>query len=183
MLSPPENPVQDGTVSEQVASSRGEVPGGVGAGAGAASRAEASGLAPQPLPRRALSESLETNVLAALRRGHSFDDVAGSQVPLDHVYSPHGAQRFRAPPEDQVQVSWARGAGGPERRRRNVIQLRFQGTGESPGWGVVVDMVLSMGFRVLDLFSVIHPHNSTEYDVSFMTPLGMELFLIKTLSS
>lgn len=72
---------------------------------------------------------------------------------------------------------WSRGIGGPERKQKNVVQLKSEVSGQCPTRGAVVDLVLLMGFRVSDLFAVIQPSNSLKFDVSFMTPVGMELFL------
>lgn len=57
-----------------------------------------------PLPPRAFTRSQEVNLLGALKEGRSFAQVAGSSVPLDHVYSRFGAQNFRAPRHNNRRV-------------------------------------------------------------------------------
>ena len=133
-----------------------------------------------PLPENIFRGSPEANLLSALKGGRSFAQVAGSRAPLDHLYSRFGAQNFRAPPADQERTqgsAWTRGTGGPERRRRNVVQLRYEGPDPCPARGEVVDLVLSLGFGVGDLFAVIHPTNTREFDISFVTPVCMERFI------
>lgn len=108
------------------------------------------------LPPRVLTTSQEVNLIGALREGRSFAQVAGSSVPLDHIYSRFGARNFRAPPGQQQQGEgiWSQGVGGPERKRRNVVQMKYMGEGQCPTHGEVIDLVLTLGVRIADLFAV-----------------------------
>lgn len=59
-----------------------------------------------------------------------------------------------------------------ERKHRNVEQLRWQaGSDRAPGRGVVMDMVLVLGFRVSEIFAIIHPVGSPTLMKSFLCKL------------
>lgn len=104
----------------------------------------------------------------------SFADIAGGRVQLGHFYNQHGPMAFRGA---IAASAWTRATGVVE-RRCNVIQLRWQeGLDRAPRRGEVVDMVLALGFKVAEIFAIIHSLNSSEYDISFMTPILMESFL------
>ena len=112
--------------------------------------------------------------MAALKAGRSFADVTGGRVQLGRFYDAHGTMTFRG------SVPAATRVAGIERKRRNVVQLRWQGDpGRAPGRDAVVDMVLALGFEAPDIFAIIHPAGSPEYDVSFTTPVLMESFISK----
>lgn len=112
--------------------------------------------------------------MSALRAGRSFADITGGRVPLEHFYTTHGTLVFRGTVPASTRVA------GVERKRRNVVQLRWQGeAGRAPGRSAVVDMVLALGFKVPDIFAIIHPAGSLEYDISFTTPILMESFISK----
>lgn len=59
-----------------------------------------------------------------------------------------------------------------------MVQLIYVGEGQCPSRGELIDLVLSLGVRVADLFAVIHPGGSAEFDVSFMSLVTMELFIL-----
>lgn len=119
-------------------------------------------------------------LLSTLGEKRSYANVAGSNAALGHLYDQFGARNFRVPPAEQFSGanSWSRGTGGPERRRRNVVQLRWEGAGQCPSRGQVMDMILSLGIKVAEIFAVIHPMGSRDFDVSFMNVVIMELFII-----
>lgn len=101
------------------------------------------------VPAPVLGPSQEAILFNALRNGWSFAQVTGSVINLGHFYGQHGAHAFRQDQRGPGASAWARGTGGPERRQRNMVQLKWQGEGSSPQRGTVVDMVLSMGFKVV----------------------------------
>ncbi|PIO13620.1 hypothetical protein AB205_0105250, partial [Aquarana catesbeiana] len=61
-------------------------------------------------------------------------------------------------------------------KRRNVLQLRREEGGISPIRRVVVDRILAMGLKAKDIYSLISPAGSYEYDLSFMCPESLDLF-------
>ncbi|CAI9616099.1 unnamed protein product [Staurois parvus] len=60
--------------------------------------------------------------------------------------------------------------------RRNVVQLKWSGEGPPLSRREVIDQILEMGFRVMDIFAFIAPVGTGEYDVSFMRPELLDLF-------
>lgn len=124
------------------------------------------------MPEPVLGASQEARLLTALQEGRSLAQLAGATVGLGHFYGQFGAQTFRQPPGGQGTGAWSRGTGGPEQRCRNVVQMRWRGDGQCTSRGEVVDM----GFKVAEIFASIHPHGTAEFDVSFQTPILMELF-------
>lgn len=97
------------------------------------------------------------------------------RAQLSHFYNQHGTMVFRGA---VAASAWTRLTIGVELRRRKVIQLWWQeGLDRAPRRGKVVDMVMALGFKVSEIFATIHPSDSSEYDISFMSPLGMESFL------
>ncbi|XP_077322782.1 uncharacterized protein LOC143956474 [Lithobates pipiens] len=61
-------------------------------------------------------------------------------------------------------------------KRRNVVQLKWEGDGNPPHRRVVVDKILQMGFRPADIFALISPAGSYEYDLSFIRPESLDIF-------
>ncbi|PIO13923.1 hypothetical protein AB205_0191600, partial [Aquarana catesbeiana] len=59
---------------------------------------------------------------------------------------------------------------------KNVLQLRLEGGGIPPIRTVVVDKVLAMGFKAEDIYALISPAGSYEYDLSFVRPELLDLF-------
>lgn len=95
-----------------------------------------------------LSSTQEAQLVSALHQGRSFAKLAEANVRLDHFYGQYGAQAFRHLPgslDDSVRnANWDRGMGGPERKRRNVVQLRWQGEESCPSRDYIVDLELEL---------------------------------------
>ncbi|PIO12297.1 hypothetical protein AB205_0180360, partial [Aquarana catesbeiana] len=61
-------------------------------------------------------------------------------------------------------------------KRRNVVQLRWEGGGIPPHRRTVVDKILQMGFTPTDIFALISTAGSYEYDLSFIRPESLDIF-------
>lgn len=120
----------------------------------------------QSISARNVSDgSKHTNVSSAGRNVGSYASVLGSRTK-------EGGGNF-------VNISGHNlgGLGGGMvggYRRRNVVQLKWEGT--PPVRGRVAELVLEMGFKALDIFALICPVGSYEFDLSFVKPEGLDLF-------
>ena len=65
---------------------------------------------------------------------------------------------------------------GSSFKRRNVVQLRWIGEGPPPNRRDVVDRILGMGFKAEEIFALISPVGSYEYDLSFVKAEGLDVF-------
>ncbi|CAI9540789.1 unnamed protein product, partial [Staurois parvus] len=61
-------------------------------------------------------------------------------------------------------------------KRRNVVQLKWHGQGSPPSRREVVDHLLEMGFKASDIFALIAPLGSGEYNVSFVRSNMLDVF-------
>ncbi|XP_077312326.1 uncharacterized protein LOC143933332 [Lithobates pipiens] len=68
------------------------------------------------------------------------------------------------------------GGFGGGYRRRNVVQFKWEGEGTPPVRGRVAELILEMGFKAVDIFALICPVGSYEFDLSFVKPEGLDLF-------
>ncbi|XP_066441517.1 uncharacterized protein [Eleutherodactylus coqui] len=116
---------------------------------------------------------LQQRLLEALRKGESTITVGGREVDLSLWKERHGLGAFR---EQRGETVWSLPTPGQDAGRRNVVRLRWRGNDACPPRARVVELLLKMGFRAVDIFALIHPYGTSEFDISFVRPEGLEIF-------
>nr|KAG8540199.1 hypothetical protein GDO81_019710 [Engystomops pustulosus] len=117
---------------------------------------------------------LQRRLLEALRRGEKSITVEGREVDLSFWTDRHGLAAFQE--KRGGETVWSLPTTGPGAARRNVVRLRWRGSDACPPRSRVVELLLKMNFRASDIFALIHPYGTPEFDVSFVRPEGLELF-------
>ncbi|KAG8547605.1 hypothetical protein GDO81_027973 [Engystomops pustulosus] len=117
---------------------------------------------------------LQRRLLEALRRGEKSITVEGREVDLSFWTDRHGLAAFQE--KRGGETVWSLPTTGPGASRRNVVRLRWRGSDACPPRSRVVELLLKMNFRASDIFALIHPYGTPEFDVSFVRPEGLELF-------
>ncbi|KAG8538238.1 hypothetical protein GDO81_023047 [Engystomops pustulosus] len=117
---------------------------------------------------------LQRRLLQALQKGERTINVAGQEVDLSFWIERHGLSAFRE--QRGRETSWSLPTTGPGANRRNVVRLRWRGSDVCPPRARVVELLLKMDFKAADIFALIHPHGTSEFDISFVRPEGLELF-------
>lgn len=63
--------------------------------------------------------------------------------------------------------------------RRNVVQLKWVGSGPPPPRKRIIQLILGAGFTATDVYALINPMGTGEYELSFVRPEGLDLFMEK----
>ncbi|CAN2387534.1 hypothetical protein PRIEUP_LOCUS10424, partial [Pristimantis euphronides] len=149
------------------------VPPAATAGGRSYANVAAGGTGASSLPGGSADCELQRRLLESLRRGQRTMNVGGREVDLAFWVERHGLGAFRQQAGETV---WSLPTAGQEVSRRNVARLRWSGNEACPSRKDVVELLLKMGFRASDIFALIHPYGTKEFDISFVTPEGLELF-------
>ncbi|CAN2389585.1 zinc finger, partial [Pristimantis euphronides] len=188
----------EGGVAKVAAAARPQAAGGVGVGSqGGGSGGEEGGQGPAippaaTAPRRSYASvaaggsggasslpggipdgQLQQRLLESLKKGATSMVVDGREVDLSFWVERYGLGAFRQQGGETV---WSLPTAGQEVARRNVARLRWVGNEACPSRKDVVERLLKMKFRAADIFALIHPYGTKEFDISFVTPNGLEAF-------
>ncbi|CAN2390194.1 zinc finger, partial [Pristimantis euphronides] len=125
------------------------------------------------LPGGVSDGHLQQRLLESLRKGATSMVVDGREVDLSFWVERYGLGAFRQQGGETV---WSLPTVGQEVARRNVARLRWVGNEACPSRKDVVERLLKMKFRAADIFALIHPYGTKEFDISFVTPNGLEAF-------
>ncbi|KAM4050129.1 uncharacterized protein ACNLHF_013661 [Anomaloglossus baeobatrachus] len=117
---------------------------------------------------------LQRRLLEALKRGERSLNVEGREVDLSFWIERHGLGAFREQREGDT--VWSLPTAGPARVRRNVVHLQWRGSDACLPRKKVVELLLGMGFKANDIYAFLHFYGTTEFDISFVRPEGLELF-------